>query len=210
MPNAFETPWVTLEVNDVPLSLCNDLGRPNLGMISWSSFFLPPPQPSQSRWESLQSILWMYLSWLIGIYTLEKLASGWSPSASPLLGRPHIVGWAGPAGGLWAPWGLFNWQMGQEETTCLIIVWRPVPLKDLSSNLWRAFSPKWVVACKELTNFHWRFPGRKRSPSFWNHPIWSSWKPSLLALRVLPSVYEWVSSKLVCGTKVAIPIRSWF
>ena len=39
MPNAFETPWVTLEVNDVPLSLCNDLGRPNLGMVSWSSFF---------------------------------------------------------------------------------------------------------------------------------------------------------------------------
>ena len=38
MPNAFETPWVTLEVNDVPLSLCNDLGRPNLGMISWTSF----------------------------------------------------------------------------------------------------------------------------------------------------------------------------
>ena len=29
MPNAFETPWVTLEVNDAPLSLCNDLGRPN-------------------------------------------------------------------------------------------------------------------------------------------------------------------------------------
>ena len=25
MPNALETPWVTLEVNDVPLSLCNDL-----------------------------------------------------------------------------------------------------------------------------------------------------------------------------------------
>ena len=41
MPNAFETPWVTLEVNDVPLSLCNDLGRPNLEMISWSSFFTP-------------------------------------------------------------------------------------------------------------------------------------------------------------------------
>ena len=54
MPNAFETPWVTLEVNDVPLSLCNDLGRPKLGMISWSSFFLPPPQPSQPGWESLQ------------------------------------------------------------------------------------------------------------------------------------------------------------
>ena len=39
MPNALETPWVTLEVNGVPLSLCNDLGRPNLRMISWSSFF---------------------------------------------------------------------------------------------------------------------------------------------------------------------------
>ena len=39
MPNASETPWVTLEVNDVPLSLCNDLGRPNLRMISRSSFF---------------------------------------------------------------------------------------------------------------------------------------------------------------------------
>ena len=39
MANALETPCVTLEVNDVPLSLCNDLGRPNLRMISWSSFF---------------------------------------------------------------------------------------------------------------------------------------------------------------------------
>ena len=39
MPNALETPWVTLEVNYVPLSLCNDLGRPRLGMVSWSSFF---------------------------------------------------------------------------------------------------------------------------------------------------------------------------
>ena len=56
MPNALETPWMILEVNDVPLSLCNDLGRPNLGMISWSSFLLPP-QASQSGWESLQFIL---------------------------------------------------------------------------------------------------------------------------------------------------------
>ena len=39
MSNALEIPWVTLEVNDVPLSLYNDLGRPNFGMISWSSFF---------------------------------------------------------------------------------------------------------------------------------------------------------------------------
>ena len=29
--DALETPWVTLEIND--------LGRPNLGMSSWSSFF---------------------------------------------------------------------------------------------------------------------------------------------------------------------------
>ena len=57
MPNALETPWVTLEVNDVPLLLCNDLGRPNLRMISWSNFFLQPPQASQSEYESLQSIL---------------------------------------------------------------------------------------------------------------------------------------------------------
>ena len=38
MPNALETLWVTLKVNDVPLSLCNDLDRENFGMISWSNF----------------------------------------------------------------------------------------------------------------------------------------------------------------------------
>ena len=80
----------------------------------------------------------------------------------------YWMGWA--SWGLHGPWGLFNWQVGQEETTCLIVVWRPVPLKDLSSNLWRAVSTKWVVACKELTNFHWRLPGRIRSLSFWKHP----------------------------------------
>ena len=62
MPNAFETPWVTLEVNDVPLSLCNDLGRPNLGMISWSSFFyhllsLLSPGRMKSESEVAQSCL---------------------------------------------------------------------------------------------------------------------------------------------------------
>ena len=46
----------------------------------------------------------MYLSWLIGIYILEKLASGWSPSASPLLGRSQVAGQAGPAG----PAGVFE------------------------------------------------------------------------------------------------------
>jgi len=39
MPNALQTAWVTLEVNDVPLSLCNELDRLNLEMISWNSFF---------------------------------------------------------------------------------------------------------------------------------------------------------------------------
>ena len=109
--------------------------------------------------------------------------------------------------GLRAPWGLFFWKVGQEETTCLIVVWRPAPLKDLSSNLWRAFSPIWVVACKELTNFHWRFPGRKRSLLEPCHMIFSK----ALTLRFeSPSVYEGVSDKLICGTKVATPIRSLF
>jgi len=148
-PNTLEIPWVTLKGNDVPLSLCNDLGRPNLIMISWNSFFwfvclfvfLPPPQPSQSGWKRLQSILWIYLSWLIGIYTLEKLASGWSPSASLLPGRSHIVGQTGPAGvfkflgdcliGNWdktRPWisfgGLLLWR------TFLVIFRGPFPLND--------------------------------------------------------------------------------
>ena len=38
MPNALEITWVTLEVNDVPLALCSDLGRPNLGMIFMEQF----------------------------------------------------------------------------------------------------------------------------------------------------------------------------
>jgi len=39
MPNALEAPWVTLEVNYVPLALYNDLGRLNLVKMSWSSIF---------------------------------------------------------------------------------------------------------------------------------------------------------------------------
>ena len=39
MPNALETAWVTLEVNDVPLSLCNDLDRQSLGMIYGAVFY---------------------------------------------------------------------------------------------------------------------------------------------------------------------------
>ena len=155
-------------------------------------FCLLPPQPSQSSWERLPSILWMYLSWLIDIYTLEKLPSGWSSSANPLLSRSHVIGWVEPTGVFELLGGCLIGKE-QEDTTCLIVIWRPVPLKDLFSNLWKAFFLKWMAACKELINFHWRFPGRKGSPSFWNRPIWSSWKPSLLALIVSPSVYEGVS-----------------
>ena len=175
MPNALETPWVTLEVNDVPLSLCNDLGRPNLGMISWNRFFTPP-QPSQSRWESLIHPVNVSLMTSRGLYPWETGICVKSICQSSPGYVPHC--WTGCASwALWAPWWLFNWKMGQEETTCIIVIWRSVPLKELSSSLWRAFSPKWVVPCKELANFHWRFPGRKRSLSFWNHPIWSSWNP---------------------------------
>ena len=172
-------------------------------------FFLPTP--SFSVWVGKPSIHPVNVSimtnrylypWETGIWVKSICQS--SPGCVPRLWMA-TVSW-----GLWAPWGLFNWKVEHEENTCLIVVWRPGPLKDLSSNLWRAFSPKWVVACKELTNFLWRFPGRKRSSSLWNGPIWSSWKPSLLALRVSPSVYEGVSGKLVWGTKVATPIRSWF
>ena len=60
-------------------------------------------------------------------------------------------------------------KQGKKRPTCLIVIWRPVPLKELFSNLWRAFFLKWVVACKELTSFHWWFQGKKRIPSFWNH-----------------------------------------
>ena len=64
------------------------------------------------------------------------------PSFSTLLGRSHAVGTGWASWSLHVPWGLFNWKVGKEETTCLMVVWRPVPLKDLSSNFWRAFSPK--------------------------------------------------------------------
>ena len=110
-------------------------------------------------------------SWEIGLRVKSICPS--SPGQVPRC----WMGWA--SCGLRASWGLLNRQVGQEETTCLIVVWRPVPLKDLSSNFWRAFSPKWVVTCKELANFHWQFLGRKRSPFFWNHPVRSSWKSSL-------------------------------
>ena len=157
----------------------DDLSRLNIRMISWSRFFTT--SSDFSRLENLQSILGMYLSWLINIYTFEKLACGWCPSATSLLGRSHIVGWAGPHGVFELLGGcLIDKQTRGDHLlySCLETCSSEGP----SSNLWRAISPKWVVAYKELISFHWRFLGR-------NHPIWSSWKPSLLALRVSPSVY---------------------
>ena len=73
MPNALETPWVILEVNDVPLSLFNDLGRTNLGMISWSSFLTT--SSAFSVQVGKPSIHPVSVSIMTNIYTLEKLAS---------------------------------------------------------------------------------------------------------------------------------------
>ena len=176
-------------------------------MISWRRIFTT--SSDFSGLENLQSILGMYLSWLVSIYTLDKLATRWCPSASSLLGRSHTVGSSGPDGvfELLGGWLIDKWTRGNH---LLYSYLETCSSEGPTSNFWRAFSPKWVVTCKELINFHWRFSGRKKSPSFWNHPIWSSWKPSLLSLRVSPSVYEEVSGKLVCRTKVAIPIKSLF
>ena len=150
MPNAFETPRVTLEVNDVPLSLCNDLGRPNLRMISWSSFFFfffyhllafsAQVGKSSTHHVNVSVMIGKYLyPWETGIWVKSICQS--SPGCVPRLWMA-TVSW-----GLWAPWGLFNWQV-EHENTCLIVIWRPVPLKGLSNNLWRAFCPKWVVPCR--------------------------------------------------------------
>ena len=76
MPNALETLWVTLEVNDVPLSLCNKLGRPNLGMISWSSFFTPhnlsktDPRAGQGVMTS-----WDPPDWSLGIPKISSVTN---------------------------------------------------------------------------------------------------------------------------------------
>ena len=80
MPNALETPWGTLEVNDVPLPICSDLGRPYLGMISWSSFFFFFFLTISSAFSvqvGKPSIHPVTVSIMTNKhYTLEKLASG--------------------------------------------------------------------------------------------------------------------------------------
>ena len=84
MSNALETPWVTLEANDVPLSLCNDQGRPNIGKISWSSGFFVVVVFLFNHFLSLLSPGGKAFNPScecinhdqIGIYNREKLASG--------------------------------------------------------------------------------------------------------------------------------------
>ena len=51
MPNALETPWVTLEVNDVPLSLGNDLSRPNLEMEKFFHHLLSLLSPGEKAFN---------------------------------------------------------------------------------------------------------------------------------------------------------------
>ena len=73
MPNALETSWVTLEVNDVPLSLFNDLGRPNDFM---EQFFFTTSS-AFSVHVGKTSIHPVNVSIMTNrYYILEKLASG--------------------------------------------------------------------------------------------------------------------------------------
>ena len=58
-----------------------------------------PPGASQALgWQVLGVHSFFFLIIKFIFLALEKLASGSISSASPLLGRPHVVGWAGPAG----------------------------------------------------------------------------------------------------------------
>ena len=97
MPNALETSWVTLEVNDVPLSLCNDLGRPNLGMILEQFLYHLLSLFSLGGEAFNPSCECIYHDYYVFI-PLRNWHLGESPSTSPLLGRPHLIGQAGPAG----------------------------------------------------------------------------------------------------------------
>ena len=68
--------------------------------------------------------------------------------------------------------------MGQEETTCLIVVWKPVPLKDLFNNLWRIAA----AAAKSLQLYL-----TLRDPIDGSPPVSSV--PGILQARTL----EWVA-----------------
>ena len=87
MPNALETPLVTLEVNAVPLSLCNDLGRLNLGMISWSSFLTTFSAFSVQVGKPA-----------INPVSVSTMTSGFIPLRNWHLGEVHlpVLSWVGP------------------------------------------------------------------------------------------------------------------
>ena len=98
-------------------------------------------------------------------------------------------------------WGLFNWP--------LIAVWRAVPMKDLSSNLWRAFSPKWVVT-RRVNQLPLEVPRQKKESLPLEPPQMIFLKALTLSFKSL-TFSAWRSfCKLICGTKVTTPIRSLF
>ena len=67
---------------------------------------------------------------------------------------------------------------GQEETICLLVLWRPVPLKDLSNNLWRIAA----AAAKSLQLYP-----TLRDPIGGSPPVSSI--PGILQARIL----EWAA-----------------
>ena len=102
----------------------------------------------------MEQFFFFFLNHLLSLFSLggkafnlscECIYQNWH------LGEVHlpVLSWVGPMSldrlgqlGSLSSLGLFNWHVEQEETTGLIVVWNPVPLKDLSTNPWRAFSPK--------------------------------------------------------------------
>jgi len=173
-------------------------------MISWRSFF-PPPWPSQCRWENLQSILWMYLLWVVSIYTLEKVASGWSSSASPLLGRSHAIGWAGSHLS-----GISETSEGRWTASKSLRIWSPCLIRDPWVVKWPQFSSV-AQSCPTLCNpmnhtQHTRPPVHHQLLDFtqthvhWvgdaiqpSHPL-SSPSPPALNLSQHQGLFKWVSS----------------
>ena len=117
------------------------------------------------------------------------------------------MGWA--SWGLRAPWGLFNWHVGQEKTTCLIVIWKPVPLRTFLVIFGGPFPLNEWWHVRSYPTSIGGSQAEKGVPPFGVTPC-DLLGPSLLALRVSPSVYEGVSGKLVHETKVETHIRSLF
>ena len=57
---SLESPWMVLKVSDVPLSFCSDLGRPNLGIISWCCFFTTSSGEIHTVKVSIMTIRYLY------------------------------------------------------------------------------------------------------------------------------------------------------